>query len=128
MADVNRCWVSMDLGNFNVGKKQSLFVGGDNPDEVRSHLVAFFGEPAADNIIGHFSDLTTEDAFDNLKAGGLVGANSPASSPTQAKTDGPVCKHGPRVYKSGMKNGKAWAGWMCDTPQNAPDKCKPEWA
>lgn len=128
MADsVNRVWVSMDLGNFNIGKKTSLFVGADTPDELLTKLEQLFGQAAAHNIIGHFSELTTEDAFDNLKAGGLVGDNAPASSPS-TKSDGPVCHHGPKQYKTGVKNGKQWAAWMCPAPKGTAGQCPPEWA
>jgi hypothetical protein len=128
MADnVNRVWVSMDLGNFNVGKKTSLFVGADNVPELMDRLYALFGEGGANNVVGHFSELTTEDAFDNLKAGGLVGGAA-SSQPAAPKSDGPVCQHGPKQLKH-SKPGAArkWSAWMCPAPQGTPGQCTPEW-
>lgn len=123
---VNRVWVSMDLGNFNIGKKASLFVGGDNPAELLDRLINLFGEAAAHNIVGHFSELTTEDAFDNLKAGGVVGGSVPAASSSTA-SDGPVCKHGPKQYKEGMGAKGKWRAYFCPAPKGTPDQCQPEW-
>jgi hypothetical protein len=103
-----------------------FFVGGDSVEEVTDKLGAAFGDLGAANILGHVGELGTEEAFDNLKDGGVVGGTS---SPNTGKpaADGPICQHGPRVLKSGVKNGKAWSAWMCPTAQGAPDKCKPEW-
>lgn len=125
---VNRVWVSMDLGNFNIGKKASLFVGGDNPAELVERLTNLFGEAAALNIVGHFSELTTEDAFDNLKQGGVVGGSVPATPPSNtAASDGPVCKHGPRQYKEGMSAKGKWRAWMCPAQKGDPTQCSPDW-
>ena len=127
MADgVNRVWLSIDLGNFNVGRKASFFAGGDNFTVVYQHLVDAFGSGGADQIIGHLSQLTMEDAFDNLKSGGMVsGDDKPAAN---TNTDGPICKHGPKLRKTGMgKNGKQWDAWMCPAPKGQPDQCPPEW-
>lgn len=52
--------------------------------------------------------------------------SSPPSSATPPSS-GPTCIHGPRVFKSGSKNGKAWSGWMCPAPKGTPDQCPPAW-
>lgn len=39
----------------------------------------------------------------------------------------PTCMHGPRVHRSGNKNGKAWSAWFCPQPKGASDQCGPEW-
>lgn len=128
-SSVNRVWVSMDLGNFNVGRKVSAFFGGDTFDEVHGHLTAAFGMMAADQIIGHVGQLGSEEAFDNLKAGGVVGGSVPAapSSTTPASADGPVCLHGPKQYKEGMSAKGKWRAWMCPAPKGTPGQCQPEW-
>lgn len=127
MADgVNRVWVSMDLGNFNVGRKVSAFFGGDTYADVEAQLVSAFGQLAADQVFGHIAQLTTEEAFDNLKAGGVVsGGSSPA--PAATNTDGPVCKHGPKQYKEGMGAKGKWRAYFCPAPKGTPDQCQPEW-
>ena len=38
----------------------------------------------------------------------------------------PQCVHGQMVYKSGVKNGKTWQGWMCPAPKG-PGQCEPNW-
>ncbi len=45
---------------------------------------------------------------------------------SQPAGDGHTCAHGQRVYKSGEKNGKAWAAWMCPSSDRA-NQCRPEW-
>jgi hypothetical protein len=126
MADVNRVWVSVERGSYGANKLVKFFAGGDSVADVHAHLSGAFGDMAADNILAHVGELGTEEAFDNLKQGGVVGGTSgPATSKPAA--DGPICQHGPRVLKSGVKNGNKWSAWMCPTAQGAPDKCKPEW-
>ena len=38
----------------------------------------------------------------------------------------PRCTHGARVWKTGEKNGRAWAGYMCQEA-NRVNKCEPLW-
>jgi hypothetical protein len=42
-------------------------------------------------------------------------------------TAAPTCKHGARIYRSGIssKTGKPYAFWACPTPQGTVDQCKP---
>lgn len=37
-----------------------------------------------------------------------------------------TCVHGQMVARSGVKNGRAWSGHFCPTPQNTPDQCAPQ--
>lgn len=128
MADVNRAWISVDLGNFNVGRKVSAFFGGDNYQEAYGNLASAFGELAAAQIIGHLAQLTTEEAFDNLKQGGLVGNLAAGDSNSSTRSaDGPVCKHGPKQYKEGMGAKGKWRAYFCPAPKGTPDQCQPEW-
>jgi hypothetical protein len=53
---------------------------------------------------------------------------SPPSPVSEASgTAAPTCKHGARIYRSGVssKTGKPYAFWACPTPQGTPDQCKP---
>jgi hypothetical protein len=128
-ADVNRVWVSVERGSYGANQLIKFFAGGDTVEELTDRLAQAFGPLAADNIIGHVAALGTEEAFDNLKGGGAVGGNFASNDQSSSrKADGPICKHGPRVWKEGVKNGKAWKAWMCPAQQGAPDKCSPEWA
>ena len=36
----------------------------------------------------------------------------------------PACECGPRVWRTGVKNGKEWRAWMCPS---RPGKCPPQW-
>ena len=47
------------------------------------------------------------------------------SNPAQ---QGPACKHGPMVARSGNKNGKSWSGFFCPTPRGTSDQCPPQFA
>lgn len=46
----------------------------------------------------------------------------------QPQTNGRLCDAHrlPRVYKSGTKNGKGWAGWFCSADKNQ-NPCAVEW-
>jgi hypothetical protein len=41
-------------------------------------------------------------------------------------SQGPACKHGPMVARSGEKNGKRWSGFFCPTPRGTSDQCAPQ--
>lgn len=117
--------MTLGIGSFGINKKADVFLGGDTVDEVMGHARKLFGEAVVDELIAKFVEAVGGDPFDvakaNLEAGGVTSVSDPKA---------PLCNHGARVYKSGVgKNGgKPWAAWMCPTPQNAPDKCPPEWA
>ena len=52
-----------------------------------------------------------------------------------AASAAPNCAHGPRVGRSGIKNGVPWKSWFCNTTKGTPDQCDaiflnrntPEW-
>lgn len=70
--------------------------------------------------------------FAGKKATPAAPAPSPASSGRPAAASQGqggttrMCKHGAMIPRSGVsaKNGKAWSGFFCPTPQNTPDQCK----
>jgi hypothetical protein len=39
----------------------------------------------------------------------------------------PSCQHGPKTYKSGTTNGRAWAFWGCNGRSDDPTKCEKQW-
>ena len=44
-----------------------------------------------------------------------------------APGSGPVCKHGPMTFRSGIskKSGKPYTAHFCPSPQGTPDQCDP---
>lgn len=44
-----------------------------------------------------------------------------------AAGNGHVCLHGARIFKSGNGAKGPWGAYFCPQPQNATDKCEPEW-
>lgn len=67
--------------------------------------------------------------------GGAVGAAlaappttpAPVQQAAPAAGNGHQCLHGARVFKSGNGAKGPWAAWFCSQPQNAADKCEPQW-
>lgn len=49
------------------------------------------------------------------------------AAPQQPQPPGPVCKHGPMVYKTGNGKRGVWKAYMCAAGSSAPDKCDPQW-
>lgn len=43
-----------------------------------------------------------------------------------AQTGKPTCNHGPRVWKTGHKDGRAWGNYGC-TEKNRANQCEPSW-
>jgi hypothetical protein len=127
MADgVNRVWMSVDLGSFSLGKKVSVFAGGDTPAEVHDRLSGLLGSHVVDELLGKIVEASGDsfaNAVNNLQQGGLVGGGTAAP----ARSDGPVCQHGPRVYKNGQSAKGPWSAWMCSLPKGTMGACPPEW-
>lgn len=64
--------------------------------------------------------------------GSTTSTTPPVSSPPTpvseaSGTAAPVCKHGARIWRSGISkaSGKPYAFWACPSPQGTPDQCKP---
>lgn len=55
-------------------------------------------------------------------------AATPQGKPEAATNTGntPYCKHGAMTPRSGFKNGRAWSGHFCPTPQGTADQCSPK--
>lgn len=120
--------MTLGWGGYNFGKKADFFAGGETAAEVRKHFDEMFGSAITDEVLGKLIESATADALanavQNVKDGGLVSSTSPAA----ATSDGPVCEHGAKQFKSGMgKNGKQWTAWMCPAPKGTSGQCPPEW-
>jgi len=51
-----------------------------------------------------------------------------APSWSQPATQGPACKHGPMVARSGTGAKGPWSGHFCPTPKGTADQCPPQFA
>jgi hypothetical protein len=69
-------------------------------------------------------DYATQIAATNKM---LAAAYNVAPLSEASGTAAPTCKHGARIWRSGVsKNtGKPYAFWACPSPQGTPDQCKP---
>lgn len=47
---------------------------------------------------------------------------------SQPATAGPVCQHGPMVYREGTSAKGPWKGHFCPTPKGTPGQCPPQFA
>lgn len=99
---------------------------GDPPSTVGSAAQQF----ANAGMVGQ-SQVTDAYAADAAQGGpGAFAAPEVAPPAPPAPAAGAhVCKHGPRVFKSGVnkQTQKPWSGWMCNTPRGTADQCSPEW-
>lgn len=68
--------------------------------------------------------LSTQGSTQSTKP--VVSSAPNLNTAPSSTSAGPVCKHGPRKYKSGVsaKTGNPYAFWACPAPQG-PDQCKP---
>ena len=55
-----------------------------------------------------------------------MGASAPSVLHSTTGLGVPHCNHGARVWRTGEKNGKAWANYGC-TEKSRTNQCAPEW-
>lgn len=60
------------------------------------------------------------------QGGAQTQSGQPAASAAGQGGAVKTCVHGTMVVRAGVKNGKAWSGHFCPTPQGTPDQCKPQ--
>ena len=124
--------------NVKVGN-DLINLRADNPDEFKSIAewtvanaalfvnmqAALAAVPAA--LAGNVTK--TEVVNDAPQQGSWSQPQQPAApSWSQPAQQGPACKHGPMVARSGNKNGKSWSGFFCPTPRGTSDQCPPQFA
>ena len=61
--------------------------------------------------------VTLEKAMENIAA--VMG--------TPEAVEAPSCEHGHMRFKEGEKNGKAWAGYFCDSAISSAHRCPTKW-
>lgn len=113
-------------------------VRANSPEELQALLIGTDG--LATDVVAHeqkysavhnLAPLSTGPSTATPLAQDFSSQGFPSTPPVVAQpanAQGPTCMHGARKYLTGSKNGKTWAGWMCPTPKDAPDKCSPVWA
>lgn len=104
-------------------------IRGNTPEEVQA-LISGVHE-----LVVLITSL--EKAFEGVATVAPLSTGSTTNFPTQPPVSnqvspmapvasGPTCAHGARIHKSGVKNGKPWAGWSCPAPRE--QQCPMVWA
>lgn len=111
-------------------------IRGETPEEVQALLsgvhelvVLITGLEQAFGAVGALSPLSTGGSTANQEGQTSSDKAFPSKPPVVLSPSGsPTCIHGPRTFKTGVKNGRTWSSWMCPTPKGTPDQCQPVWA
>lgn len=110
-------------------------IRGETPEEVQALLtgvheliVLVVGIEQAFAGVTTVAPLSTGLSTVTPSSQVYSGTAFPSTPPVAPAPSGsPTCIHGPRVYKTGSKNGKTWVAWMCNTPKGTPDQCQAVW-
>lgn len=126
-----------DVATSALGRAILLLKGGKTAtaDDMAKTIPQTFSEKLAGKVI-----MPVEDDPWTVKAVEPAGSAAQAVALVQEvlgaskiDKDIPHCKHGQRIWRTGNKNGKAWANMSCPvTPQRQEtwaqvDKCDPIW-
>lgn len=111
--------------NFKLNDGTLINVYADNGADLETQLTALQDVTA---LI-----TTTAQALVGVEAisqGARVVSIAPAAQTQNRQAplaaEGPICKHGAMIHKSGTaKNGKPWKAWMCTAPKG--QSCDPIW-
>jgi len=139
-----RRFYAEDIASSALGRAITLLKGGQTAtrdDMEKVGQVADkptakpFTEKLADKIIMPVEDdpWTVKAVNPAPSAAEAVALVQDVLGATKVDKDIPECKHGQRVWRTGNKNGKAWANMGCPlTPQRQEtwadiDKCDPIW-
>ena len=112
---------------------------GDNPDQFKQVLewatenaALFTNVQAALNAVNAVPALagnvtsTTVQNDPPAQSGWGQPQQQAAPSWSQPATQGPACKHGPMVARSGTGAKGPWSGFFCPTSKGTPDQCPPQ--
>lgn len=119
--------------------KSILVIAGGSAGEFEQNARAMVGEAGAAELMAMFYSLipaSADGGFAQATANVNAGfQQQPAQAPPAQSYNpapaaalrpdagpppgqaAPSCVHGPRVFKEGAKNGRAWSGWWCAGPQ-----------
>lgn len=108
---------------------------------AKGHMFNFRGE-TVDELNAIFDEVLASETLDKaISVASLLcgmdnvqnAGNEPAVRSVPTQNDEPTnvstiktCSHGKRTYRSGEKNGKAWAGWFCPE-RNRSAQCDAVW-
>jgi hypothetical protein len=120
-----------NAGYVTKGKRPSR----EEMSKVKAAEPKPFSEKLSDRIITPVEDdpWTVKAVDPAPSAAGAVALVQEVLGATKIDKDIPHCKHGERLWRTGNKNGKAWANMSCPvTPQRQQtwaevDKCDPIW-
>lgn len=91
-----------------------------------THGVIALAKVASVDSVAKQAEQPTEGWNNQGPPPGWVPQQTQQPQYSQPSNGGPTCQHGPMVQRSGNKNGRAWTGWFCPTPQGTPNQCPPQ--
>lgn len=135
-------------GSIQVSKRlddgTTLVIAGTSSANFMENAREMIGQSGAEELKAEFIHLVPADAgpttFPIAVANATAGlqaapvedyrGNPPAAAPRgdagpPPGQSVPSCTHGPRIFKEGAKNGRAWSGWWCAGPQG--EACPKIW-
>jgi hypothetical protein len=115
-------WYVEDTVSSAIGRCASVVLGTEekpsreNMEQVETMPKAFVEEDPWAKPIWEDGFTTAKTAVDEIKdqLGGEI------------QSESPICAHGHMIFKEGVKNDKAWAGYMCSERTKA-QQCSPIW-
>lgn len=117
--------------------RQTIGLGGA-PNCITLEIQFTAEEGAMESIMVRKMEDTINNAMKFKELNGMTfspelrSAGAPPSAAPQAPagpvgSSNPTCKHGTRIFKQGNGAKGPWQAWMCPTPKDTPDQCKPDW-
>lgn len=115
-------WYVEDTVSSAIGRAASVVLGSElkptreNMQQVETMPKAFVEEDPWSMPIWEDGFTTAKTAVEEIKdqLGGEI------------QSEAPICAHGHMIFKEGVKNDKAWAGYMCSERTKA-QQCSPIW-
>jgi hypothetical protein len=115
-------WYVEDTVSSAIGRCASVVLGADDKaskesmEQVEHMPKAFVEEDPWAKPIWEDGFTTAKTAVEEIKdqLGGEI------------QSESPICAHGHMIFKEGVKNDKAWAGYMCSERTKA-QQCSPIW-
>jgi hypothetical protein len=117
--------------------RQTIGLGGA-PNCLTLEIQFTAEEGAMESIMAKKMDDVINLALKFKELNGLMfspetrSSSAPPSAAPQAPagpvgSSNPTCKHGTRIFKQGNGAKGPWQAWMCPTPKDTHDQCKPDW-
>ena len=118
-------WFVEDTVTSAIGRAVGLVLGADKRPTAQNMAQVEQVDPAiikasADDYDPWSGIITTTASISQVFPGLVEAITGNATDPT------PRCTHGARLWKTGEKNGKAWAHYKCQEANRA-NQCPPIW-